>query len=63
MPSTSSQSRFFRPALSWLITADPATSRSVRNKISALSSVVHVDQRSVGTGAALKPARCRPAAA
>ena len=39
MPSTSTHSRFFRPALSWLITAEPATSAAVRNRISALSSV------------------------
>ena len=40
IPSTSIQSRFFRPADSWLITAEPATPPRVRNRISALSSVV-----------------------
>ena len=40
MPSTSSHSRFLRPALSWLITADPTTPFSVRNMINAVSSVV-----------------------
>src|SRR5918994_1351304 len=39
MPSTSIQRRFLRPALSWLITAEPAMSLAVRNMIKALSSV------------------------
>ena len=39
MPSISTQSRFLRPALSWVITAEPAMSLAVRNKINAESSV------------------------
>ena len=40
MPSTSTQSRFLRPAASWVMTAEPATSAAVRNRMMALSSVV-----------------------
>ena len=47
MPSTSIQRRFLRPALNWLITAEPAMSFAVRNMIKALSSFAHPPARRV----------------